>query len=61
MERVLEIDLRLLAHLLGPRSVAAEALGEASGLFAPQFYRDGQRLLVVEAAVDDTVVLPRIW
>lgn len=61
MERVLLADLRMLAELLGPHCMAAEALSAAGELTAPEVYRCGRRLIVTEAAIEDTIVIRRVW
>lgn len=61
VERIVEAELRLLADAMGPNCAAAQALEAAQDMFAPEFYRVGRRLFVVESTVDDTVVLPRLW
>lgn len=61
MERVLLTELRMLAIVYGAGSVAGRALTAARKLQDPQVFRCGRRLLVCEAAVEDTIVIRRFW
>jgi hypothetical protein len=61
MERILLAELRLLAEVFGPESVAGVAYELASALDAPMVVRHGKKLIVVEMAVEDTIVIRRFW
>lgn len=60
-ERIVLAELRLLAELLGPGSVAGEAASVASTLPCPVVQRVGSRLFVWNADAEDTLVIRPWW
>jgi hypothetical protein len=62
VERVLPVELSLLADVFGPESRAAEALGVVHACEQAQVLRAGRWLLIFDSGDGgDTVVIRRFW